>query len=257
MLAARVEPKNGPWIAAGPQRCANGGVIGRNIVDVVHGVRLWTGAVSGWSAGSVRATIAMSANRRSACLATVSVRHICASFVDGDPARELMDRARKARREFALDSTSAGPQRCANGGVIGRNIVDVVHGVRLWTGAVSGWSAGSVRATIAMSANRRSACLATVSVRHVCASFVDGDPARELMDRARKARREFALDSTSRTERSNCRSRTRKNKFQTSFTPYAPSVLTLGKAAHLISLFRNRLPEQTPFTHSSPDADRR
>jgi hypothetical protein len=48
-----------------------------------------------------------------------------------------------------------------------------------------------------------------------------------------------------------------KNEKKARFTPYAPSVLTQGKAARLISLFRNRLSEQTPFTQSSPDADRR
>lgn len=36
------------------------------------------------------------------------------------------------------------------------------------------------------------------------------------------------------------------------FTPYAPSVLTLGNAARLISLFRNRFPQETPFYKRQP-----
>jgi hypothetical protein len=52
-----------------------------------------------------------------------------------------------------------------------------------------------------------------------------------------------------------CRVRSRRAKPPAG--QHAPSVLTLGNAARLISLFRNRLPQETPFTHGNLSADRR
>src|ERR1700681_3563662 len=104
MLAARVEPKNGLSIAGGPNASAASSVA----APLTSCSAIDCGARGPYLGGRPAAL-----GRRSPCRRTegrrdlrrVSVRHLCASFVDGDPARELMDRARMSPREFAPDRT--------------------------------------------------------------------------------------------------------------------------------------------------------
>jgi hypothetical protein len=136
--------------------------------------------------------------------------------------------------EARQKSRRRSAKRCADGGVIGSQHCRLSCAEFDW-GPGRIWLIGKQRSGDDHHAGEPTVGVPCdgVSARRLCASSVDGDPARELMDRARMGPRTFAPDSTSRTELSKCGSRTRK---KARFTPYAPSVLTQEKAARLISL---------------------